>query len=888
MAQPRYHVEATIDVDAGRVLTDTQIELDAPSEPRRSFLHLWLYADRMRHLPPSFDELSAERIFVGGASFGGFGALVVTVEGCPPLRVAASVRETSNAVRGRIVRVPICADAAVPTRVRVRGTLTLARRYGTLGHARDGLNLGDPWYPLVLAEDGLGPADGEHRVHVRLSDARTHGIAGPDGFHAQGYAKLALRASSHVPVFVVDPGFVQRSVIRGVDVELVTQRAPIALGRDSRQDPIGGVHPFEPDAVSRVAGSVREAIETMRSLGFVGHAQPGPRRMAERVTIVEIESRQRLAVSLPGMVAVSDRAFRLFPMERIERFHRVGVWRAAFASLLRPHLLAVESLADRRWVADADAALLSELSLRRVAMRRDRPQDLVGFASFHPAVDQLLYAPQVRFESVYFAPVRERDPDRADAQRALNALPFGRFLYEKLRARLPMGDDTTLWRQHLMDGRRWQLAAERAAGMPLRWFFDQWLGPPRSVAYRIGKVVSEGTADGFEHTVHLERIGDTFLRELVEVEVVDEMGNARRAVWDEAGPEGRVRITTPGQLEDVQLDPDGHVEEDPRLGSDHPKLDNRLGRPWRLPVFNNLNVSLSVLELEPDVFADFVMKPKYDVRNAIQLRLSSDPRGYGAALSYRRGVGDLRDLNATEGSARVGLAGLRSDAGFGGSQEGVSEALVTASLGEDTRIQIYDPATGHALYVGGHLGVDREDTGRSLLAAGVSARGQLLLWPHIEHVVALTAGAQLARCPALVQAMPSLAGRHYLRAYEADELLGCAVAYAIVEERWSPIRGLFVNAANLAWGRRLELVPFLAGGFVSSRGTAADLLSSFHGEAGFGFRAFFDHAGIQPGMMAVDVAYPLTVSSRCGERDEGACVRRRAPFGVHLSFEQTF
>lgn len=884
-AQTRYRVDALVHTGQRTVSTETTIEV---GETQRAPLHLWLYADRLRHLPPSFDEFTAERIFVGEVSHGGYERIRVHVEGCPAVEHGASSQHNSDAVRGRIIPVRVCAEASMPVRIRVQSRMTLAHRYGTLGHARHTLSLGDPWYPLLLSADGKSPVDADHAVRIRFEDGKARDVVSPAGASHTSDAMLSQSSESHVPLFVLSSGFTRRAVVKGVDVTLITQRAPLALGRASRQDPSGYAHPFEPDAAQQIGQSVADAISTLRALGFVAASSPQPRHMASRITVVEIESRQRLAVALPGMVAVSDRAFRLFPLEQVERFHRMGIWRPVFATLLRPHLRAVESFEDRRWVPDAGASMLVDIALRRSDIARERPEDLIGFASFHPAVDQLLYAPQVPFENLYFARVREADPDRSGAQRALNTLPFGRLLYEKLRDRLPDRDTTPLLRDHLVSGRPLRSAAERATASPLGWFFRQWLGPERRVAYRIASVTSEPLPLGFRHTIAVDRLGDTSLRERVEVLVIDSAGNERHALWDAAGPTGTVEVVTPNALDDVHIDPNHRVEEDASLSDNHPRLDNRLRRPWRMPVFNSLNVTLSVHELEPDVFADFVIKPKHDVRRAIQVRFFGVPRGYGASARYRIGLGELRDLNSTVDEASTGVAVLRSDTGFAGSEQGVSEGLLTGSLGRDTRLQLYDPSVGHAVRIGAHVGVDRQDDGRSLLAAGLSTRGTVLLWPAVEHIVAFTAGAQLARCPALVQAMPSLAGRQYLRAYESDELLGCATAYGIIEERWSPIRGHFVNAANLAWGRRLQLVPFLAGGFVSSRGTAADLFRHFQAEAGLGIRILYDHAGIQPGMMAIDAAVPITTASRCEARDDrGACKEQRAPFGFHISFDQT-
>src|SRR5690606_22102049 len=137
--------------------------------------------------------------------------------------------------------------------------------------------------------------------------------------------------------------------------------------------------------------------------------------------------------------------------------------------------------------------------------------------------------------------------------------------------------------------------------------------------------------------------------------------------------------------------------------------------------------------------------------------------------------------------------------------------------------QIYDPATGSSISVGTFIGLDHEDSGENHLALTLSARGQKLFWTSVTNVLALTAGASVAKCPALPHALPTLGSRQILRGYEIDELLGCATAYAILEDRYSPFRGFYWNAANLAWVRRFQLVPFVAGGTVSSRDTAADI-----------------------------------------------------------------
>jgi len=167
-----------------------------------------------------------------------------------------------------------------------------------------------------------------------------------------------------------------------------------------------------------------------------------------------------------------------------------------------------------------------------------------------------------------------------------------------------------------------------------------------------------------------------------------------------------------------------------------------------------------------------------------------------------------------------------------------------------------------------------------------AVRGEQLFWPHPLHVIAIVGGGGITRCPALPTQLQGLSGRQLLRGYAADELLGCADAYAILEERFTILRGVYWNVAQLSWFKGLELVPFIAGGFLSSRTTAADLLSHPYAEVGGGLRALFEFAGVQPTLLSVDVGVPLSRDSRSYVDADGA-LRMRAPIGLYVSFEQT-
>ena len=100
------------------------------------------------------------------------------------------------------------------------------------------------------------------------------------------------------------------------------------------------------------------------------------------------------------------------------------------------------------------------------------------------------------------------------------------------------------------------------------------------------------------------------------------------------------------------------------------------------------------------------------------------------------------------------------------------------------------------------------------------------------------------------------------------------------------LRGEYVSVAQLTWFKALELVPFVAGGFLSSRTTASDLLEHPYAEVGGGLRAFFEWAGVQPSLLSVDVGVPLSRGTRQYVDADGVA-RRRAAIGLYVSFEQT-
>lgn len=889
--RPRYDVRAGLDVTTRRVELHEIVDLPAGWERPV----LWLYADRMRDVAPSFDEFEAERIYTVGVDRGGYEALTVEVEGCAKQTVAPSTAASdpaapSRATRGRDIAITVCPEARRPLRLDVSGALVVARRYGTLGAARDELMLGDPWYPLVLPSSSVDvPPAADHVVRVTPTDARTfataRGVFDVDG-RAPGPA-FEQPGVTHAPLFVLPRGkAVTRDRYAGVDLTLASDSAETGIRSAFVEAPGAESDPFDPDAAGYVHGSVRDCIDLLRQLGFVASPDGAPqppdvaraRGLASSLVIVEIPERQRLAVRLPGMLAVSDHAFRLIPADRVRKFHALQIARQALAALVEPHQRATTPWEELRWAADADGSLLADLLLVTTTGRKEGVQDIIKVAGFHPSVDQLLYAPRVAFGAALFLAVYEPDPDRFGAERARTTTPMGHFFVHKLRDRLGPSGFRKATEQRFFGGKSWRAAAAAGSDDDLDYFWVQWLADYRPVAYRLVSTRSERASNGeTTTTVTIERLGTSWLREPVTVEVRDDRGERVRGLWDAPGSRGQVVITTKGAFAEASIDPDGRLWQDWRLGGVHPRFDDETSHVLRPPIFSYFGFDYAATENRLDFEANFTVRRRFDIDEGYNFDLSRDARGYYASAAYVHGLGAMRDLNSRIGGFRLGASALRAPDGFAEDTRALTRFSAFAGLGWDSVLQIYDPLTGYGGSASASASVAAQDGGRFLPTVTLSARGHYYFWEHVRTATVLIAGGGLLAGNAFTSQLFALGGRQTFRGYEANELLGRANAYVIAEQRIKPISGEFYNFV-VSWVKALEIVPFAAFGALSARDSAFSF-GKLAAEVGVGLRFLHDYAGVQAGVVSIDLGVPLIRDDPRG---------RRQPVGLWISFEQTY
>ncbi|MEM9070726.1 MAG: hypothetical protein AAGE52_19620, partial [Myxococcota bacterium] len=725
-----------------------------------------------------------------------------------------------------------------------------------------------PWYPIVVDENGGTRHAAPQSIELTIPD--DYEAVAPAGEIVDGVLRAEVE-DTFVPV-AASPRFHVREaeLPRGFRVRIRSHRAlyeappPEAQGTEAIRDLVRA------DVVGEIVQVAKDVVETL-ALSEI----PAPARTFE---IVLVPSRTEMAANAPGLVVVSDRLYEVFPLRQILVFHHRALRRALFRDAIAARVNEVEQPIDRDWTEDLRAVVLSDLDEVRRQGRVQTAQELIGWAGFHPAVDQLLYAPQVAFVDVFFGTVDEPDPFRDAPGRSRVPTSRGRRILESAR--------DVLSEDELRDWSRALLALDESAraAAPESARLDTWItAQGTAVNYRLGEIQSEEREGGYRHRVVVHRDGDP-REEPVEVRLTDDEGNSVVETWDGAGNRGELVFETEGDLREVQIDPRSRLVQSARVADGHPRRDDTNRLPWRPPLLQGFNLATSATEGTFIGLLDFALRRRYDLENSVSLRLTTGPRSTGGLLRYGRGIGRKRDTNARIGfvSAGLGLDRLRSD--FGESEGGWrTSALVSG--GYSTQRYFLDPRHGSIL-TGSLRGsvVFRDDGTRSYTLAP-AVRGNLTLPIGLRAATVLVGGASWIFGDPLSNERPGLGGRFLLRGYQSDEAVGRGRVYAVIEQRFTPtfLSDLNWNLFHLAWVREIQLAVFAGAGAVFFEEDRADRQGRdviVGAEVGGGIRVHFEYGGIQPGVLALDLSAPLI--RRSFDRSF------RPPVTFILGFEQYF
>ncbi|MBK7153478.1 MAG: hypothetical protein IPH72_17160 [Sandaracinaceae bacterium] len=861
-ATPRiYDVNAHIDPATGQVRGAFRVVVDV--EPGEIELRLWVLAGKLEHTPSAMDEQSARWIYPRRPDLGGAWLEHLHVNGVPVEAVLiphAPGDDREPDAAGVDLRVPIPPGSL---RVVLTGhfAVDVPERFGRLGRVGARFSMLAPWYPLVVTgHDGQGwQHQAEHRVRIEAGGQREWLVAGQrlvDG--------VSVTHGPYAPVFGAPRLHAEEVEHRGVRVTLYSARpwyrAPgeDAQGLDALRDLA------RPDRLGPLRRSVVDALETLALSGAVGVQPPAG--------VLLVPSRTELAGNAPGVVLVSDRAFEVLPIEAILEFQERAVKRAFLRESVSAQARRVDGPADAGWTADLRAVWLTDLDARRREVELSTPQELLSVVAFNPAVDQLLYAPQVAFVDVYFGRVAEPDLFRDDPVQARRVHSRGRLLLEYTRDALREGDALAALGLGLLRGEvpARELFANAGVAEPV---LEQQLANPRlPVNYHLGEIHSTRRGAAFVHRVEVVRRGAT-RPESVPVRVSDRRGNVAEGVWGGEDERGFVELETPAPLRSVWIDPLGRRPESPTVAGGHPTRDNTNRLPLRPPILQRFEPSYAG---GFGVAVSFGIFRKFDLENSAVVDLTLYPRSFGGSLRYVRSFGRTRDMNHRVASGSAGVAVERVLALRAGGEDGTRYSVFGGVSYNDKRYYL-DPRHGQAISAGVRLAWAHGDEGTSGAAVSFVLRGNVTRSPSWRHAFVFAADVAGVIGTTLEGQQQGIGGPGLLRAYEYTELLGLGRLMAVAEYRVTALADLHINLFHLFYLREVQLALFTGAGVIVRSDDGRDLAPA--AEVGVGLRLHFEYGGIQPSLLSLDLGVPLIEAPQFG---------RIVPVTTVLTFEQYF
>ncbi len=789
-----YAVNARIYVDDAVVTGAMHTEVWVGEGERE--VRLWLYGDRLAVAPSAMDQMSGRWVFPGEVSLGGIDVSDVRLEDGGEIATLTPrvERHAVGTLRGRDFAgadlvVPVTPGPRRPVQIRLRFVERLPDRFGRLGVANDVISLVAPWYPLVVDGDA-SRFDVPHRVHI---ETEGNGELLVGDRRVEPGATVTQRGA-FVPVVLAPRFYERRLSVSGLDLRVLGTRPFYSPPPAEARGAAALADIVRIDVPALMGEALGDVLATLRQADVPHRAGP--------VTVAVLPLRVELAGTVPGLVIASDRIYEIFPIDDTREFHQRAFRRVLFRHLVEPLSTRLDPPADRGWADDLRAVLLTDVDDARRHGHARTPGDLIGFAAFHPAVDQLLYAPQVEFVEIFFGVIDEPDLFRDDPDRARRAMSRGRRVLESARDVL---DEEAFDRFSvaLLAGRVSARDAVAAGDPPAAGRVDGWLDAVnREVNYRLGEITSEPSpGGGYVHHVTVERDGPERI-EPVEVQVEDEDGNVEVGVWDGRGERGVVDVTTPAEIDEVRINPRERLPQSPALADGHPRGDDATSQPWRLPLIRGFGLNLALSEGEVYGFIDFALRRRYDLEEGFTLQLAHLSSTTGGTIGYFRGLGPKRHNNSRIGYASFGLDFNRVREAFVGTETGGWRLSLAGSVGFDTRSYFYDPREGSSLGLSLRLGGIVRDDETLGVTASVRLRGSHTFGFGLRNALLVVGELGWTFGDALPGELQQLGGRFLMRGFDASEVVGRGKGFIVAEHRYTPWSDLSINVLHLAWLRR--------------------------------------------------------------------------------------
>ena len=887
---PAVVLDVTLDPGAARVAGHARLRVVNQTGAALDEIPLWLYPNHLATRAGALGDVTYHWLYPGIV----FSPAAMTVanaraDGAPARLALEDTAAGARTIARVTLAAPLPPGAAVT--IDVDFDTRLPRRFG--GFGCDGLRcrMMGGFYPMPAGQSATGfdlqapPARaGRTRVALRAPTAVALVVNGEPVVWPGAAGAIAVESADvPYPSIVTDRALRPETITVNGHVVRYLHRKPRPPGSEDQTLPY-----VREDVTALVLKTAERALQLADAMLCQAPCAPpkvpeAPRPAADPartlpITLIEAPLRHQLVQAHGNVILVSDQIFRIFPVNRLRKYHHQELARAVLTAVVDARIAATEAPADRTLAAGVLGDYLTELYALLQFKKLEYAADLLRPFDFVPAVDQLIYAPLLASSSSYFGDVKDEDRVRDDVRLFADpSAPSPRLVYNKLLDLLGGPSLPTLARKTLDQGEPFRRAAAETFGADLGWFWRQWLGPLPRVNYRLEAVrVRPGAGGGSHVEVDVRREGE-LIREPVEVVVVDRAGTPQVLRWDDATAAHSFAVELPAGLKSVEVDPRERLVET-ALGSlrtsDDPRYDNRQPRRWRL-LYEGFGALLNISALTANFEAAFLLKPQHDLRHAFLLTAyHTEKTTIGAGGAYFWNFGTQADKNTLTSYLLGGLNLSRINPSFGlgaGSmpQPGyqVSGRLV---LAHDTRDFLFDPWRAVGASAGVGYALTALDDGERLSQVTVGAGALRLFEMAPGHVLGIdaTAAATFGDIELPVQ-LADAGGQTGLRGYFPGVLLGRANAIASLQFRDDYLSGLDWNLLHFTTVRGFAGTVFAdAAAITACDGYGLSSQNVFY-DVGYSFRVLHDAFGVYQQLLSIDVAFPINRHAPVG-----ACLGR--------------
>ena len=553
---------------------------------------------------------------------------------------------------------------------------------------------------------------------------------------------------------------------------------------------------------------------------------------------------------------VSREFFRTAPVPQIITFHRYGLARYAIAcATARAWNISPED-------ADALGSYLSNLLYKEsVGVLADATTVFRPLA-FIPDIDSLIYAPKLPWAQLYFNAVDESLTGPPEPDDFFHNRPAGKILYEKLRDRLGPATTDKLFLTALGEHKA---PSTLAPAQDIRVIGEDFIGPyPEYDAHF--------HADGKRITVYRTGTGAN-AREPIEISAIDAKNVAHYArLPGEAASEWVDFANATLPWKSISIDPNKRLVERAITRSDqHPRYDDSTSHRIRVTL-GQLAGGYGTAGGEVTLGAELDFKREFELAHLFAISGGYDPAGSYGAFRYTYSFGPRISPDQLSYHLTAITTFERFGQGYAGAAQPVYALVGSLRFNYDNRESARTAFRGFAFNL--HLDVGVPFSGALFGQYG----GGVLKILHLSalHAVALRLRADGSVGTLPLQADYALGGRFAVRGFAQNYKFGAQRLLASGEWRHDVARGFRTNLGDALFIDGVEGALFTDVALLGDEARDLFKREAFAADVGYGLRFLLDQAGINPGVLSVDVGIPLTHFDP------------QRPVSVYVGFAQSF